>query len=187
MRSITLDEMNFIAGGADDEPIQQVFVVGQRDTSWWDSFLTDMEPYFTDGYLTVGWIEPMVAGWGLGGSITYTTDRDIVISALAGTGGPIFALGIVPVGEDPSEYMSGIGIGANVVPGQGGIAAPVGSSGLGNPTINIGTSGISGGISISVSGTAAQIAEASDRIYREAIQYGGNTPGQILDSIPIEP
>lgn len=173
MRSITIEEMEFIAGGYSDyeEEIQQVRIVGQRELGWWDQMVQDVSNFFSNSFATVGVISPV----GVGGALTVTSDRDVLYTGLIGTPGPVLTVGVTP--GNPSDYLVGAGAGANIPAGFGGIAAPISGDGPGNPTITIGTPGVSVGVTVNVADAARDTVEASERVYNEADRWGKERMG----------
>lgn len=212
MRCLDISELEFVAGGLDygspeglgdvnNDGIGDIEIIGEK-MEWWEKVWEDIKDIFTSDpnapdqpeqpteptytydaglyYGSVGAIGP----WGVGGSVTVTSQGDVLVTGLVGTPGPVGTIGATPPGTNASYLEGGatninIGTGAGVsIPEQGGIN---------NAHPTWGTPGLSYGETVNAVDAAQAAAEQAQaeaiRIANEAAAWA-NQRGGVYDHIP---
>lgn len=137
-----------------------------------------------DTYSSFGYVEPLLGPVGLGGSVTFTASGDVLLSGVAGTGGPIISAGMAPAGQSATSYLSGAGMSFNPAGAAGTLGVTTGvplSDSAFTPTI--GTPGASASYTASVgsiycgavdslNSAVSNFTNAVNNVYNQAVRYG---------------
>lgn len=143
------------------------------------SYITAPDNSTGGSYVTVGAVAPVAGPAGVGGAVTVTSQGDVLVSAVAGTAGPIATMGTTPPGTSPASYLTGPAVSANLPNGFGAtVGIPTNSSTV-EPTV--GTPGVS--ISYTVQPTQVynsfvnSVVNSVNNIVNQAVNYANNAMG----------
>jgi hypothetical protein len=107
------------------------------------SYVTEPDNSTGGGYVTVGYVEPIIGPVGVGASVTVTSNGDVLVSGVAGTAGPIAVAGTTPAGVAPADERPGGAAGANLPNGAGATIGIPTSSSTAQPTYGTAGAGVS--------------------------------------------